>query len=1853
MAQIKWVTPEGNLGTYSENTEVVLSLEVDNPVTTPATFTLLSGSLPTGLTLSSAGKLSGTPQVDTVGANIAREFRFAVRVRNTAGQIADRTFSLFINSIIPPIILASGIRGEGVSSDFGNILLDFTNRGLGYYSANVGVAIDAPSTVGGELALPGKVYLFANGAIKSIGLTRPGTGYTLAPNITITGANSTPAVASITSLTSDGLEDLGRWFDGDYVEIQILKQETSPTGVLEWAVMQGRLPPGLNISQSGLITGFAEAPAAAGEIGTAAYDVGRYDQYVWDFEGASDSRTYQFTIRIFDGINYAYQRYRIGIYAKTFFLVDNILITADSALYTADRDGYQYPSITTVATDLPPVRQLQSYAYQFKAFYANPNHKVKWSVNAGGPARFDQGAAPTPDDNNNVYTVVPYDGKSFDQSDLSLPSGIFIDLNTGWLIGTLGTTTSYESNYEFTVTAYVEVPISTTAFSRRASQPVTFRLKVLSEIEDIITWSTNSDLGSIDNGTVSTLRIEATSRSGAELIYRVKSGQYVRIPQGLRILSNGLISGRTSFDDLTLDRNNSTVTYNPVTKTYDTHYQFTIIAESADATIYDEKEFTLTISNINEKPYENLYLKALLPAPLRQVFRSIVTDPNLASSDIIYRVNDPYFGVHLDLTMLVQPGIRAEDAALYIDAMSTHHYDKKIDFGTIRKAVARNRDGSVKYEVLYVDVLDYNSSTQPGVEIIANRNSTEVNYGLVSAPGLDRDDFHSVTDRISRRDDLGSIVGNDVAFEETIFSNSFANMANDISQGVGYEFQGALPDWMLSVQPETGQPLGLVRGLVLAYANPGQGDKLLYRYRASLLQSGYAVTDIMNTFKFVADRYQWDRTLSINFNPDTGTFEPSRTTTFDLIPSTGTVDKGAWIAQASGTSNNLQSVVYRPGYGYTAVGAGSSILSSTDGTKWTPEGQSIDFGYSFGLLGDVAIGDDRLPYAYTDKISIGDEVLPTTEFVTGARSYVTALDYTIRLSSNVANTISSGTTLQFISWTSGDFIDANLTATISAGTQEMYLDTIDLIDPGYGVVVKGIDIGNTNATVVTSNVGTQLTLNNPTTNLIPSGTKVTFDDLRGNVYILTTNTVTAAGSTTLSFATIGNVKANYYPRLTAINSGTTVQSQFAYVDISQPVTQPIAAGTELDFTHRITSNALAGSYTLNISNTSQLTVGSEVYSVATTGDNSDVTWNFISNVTFGNATVLDRFALGNVYAAVTNSNVFAYQTGLTILAPTNVVPETFAVGQSIAGTNIPTDAVVSNISSNVTLGLANIYVTFSSANISATANSTITFTSTTTELYVSTALSGINGEIFRGMKVIGPNLPLSSTVSEFVNDGVTANISIKFANPITVSGVSNVALAFYSPGLITTGTTIIGKTDTSIVLSDPLLANISLGEDRLIGYNLTNVILNHVVYAGDQWVAVGDRGLIITKNAGTKIWTQRFGLLYGDLKAVGGRSYTSGTATNYTFIAVGNEGTIIRSTDADTWSLPIVSLANRTLNGVAYAAGAWIAVGDEGQIITSTDDGATWTLDNTTTTLNLGDVGYFNGQWIIVGDKGNVWLKTNIADSWKRYSTGITDNLKSVAYVNNSYIAVGARGAIASSLTGTKWAIADRFTTSKINGVSRNANIPVVVGDNGVILSESPGFTVDWAVRDIAFDRFNYVRQTELNLLGYNVLDGDTVIFADQEGFGGVNDGWNLYSETFGDEPDSGLGYDTAGYDQLTVVPGYIESLNDPTISNQRAGIWKVNVSSAGIVNMEFVRQILVGQVVTIKNESSKLFYDPLIKSGKTVPAYSLLSSQATSNTDSTSFDGTGTRFASNRDNYNQPGTLDKYLKFPKTGVFR
>ena len=1720
------------------------------PAPSTLVYSLLSGELPRGVQLRRDGLLYGFPAIITTGTNDVRGYSFTVRTTNTIGQIADRTFVISINNIVPPQFLATGVRGEGIGQTNSNINLAFTNVGSGYFSNNVSVTIGNPNVDGGEPAVLGKVYLHANGAVKAVGLVGPGTGYTTVPAIAITGANTTAASCTITSLTNSGRENLGYYFDGDYVDIKINALEVSPTGTLTWKVSRGSLPPGLTIDQTGRISGFAQAPARPGDVGTAAYDVGRYDQFVYDFEGAADSRVYLFSLRLFDGINYVDQQYRLGIYDKTYFLVDNELITADSTRYTADRDGYQYPSIITSTTVLPPVRQGQQYAYQFQAYISNPNLEIKWSVNAGGPARFDQGANPNPDDNNRFFTVVPYDDRSFDQTDLSLPGGIFLDGATGWLLGRIGTVDQAESTYEFTVTAYVEVPISQTTNSIRRSQPVKFSITVLSDIKETVTWLSDSNLGILDNGQVSTIAIEATTNKNSTLTYKVKSGQYLRVPQGLNLQSNGLLSGRTTFDYFSMDRRNSEITFDQQTNTYDSKYVFTVIAQDDTGLVYDEKEFTITVTNVNKLPYENLYLKALLPAALRQVFRSIVTDERLSSSDIIYRLGDPYYGIHEDLTMLTQAGIKAETASAFIDAMANYHYDKQINFGTIKKAVARYNNGDVKYEVLYVEVFDYNDKNVPGTTVGLPSKDPRV-LGLVADSYTSADDFQFVADRITRSEDFGSVADPQLVGDTEIYSNSFANMQNEIAQGIGYEFQGALPEWMQSIQPDTGVPLGFVRGLVLAYAKPGQGDKLLYRYKAALTQSGYGVIDIMNTFKFVADRYQWDRSLSVNFDPDSGSFVPSQTTTFDRIPSAGIVEKGAWINRDSGVSTDLQSVVYGLG-SYVAVGRNSRVLTSTGGTTWRNESQRIELAYSSALLSNLLAGGTSIVLPYTSKVSVDDEVLQSDVFDTSTRCYIDSINNGLRLSNNLANALPSGTGLEFIDYRDGTRYYTTSSNMTSAGSSIVFVDDATQLKPGYGVIIQGIDIAN--AAVVTANVGSTVTLSNVTTYQIPSGTKITFDNLQGQTEILTTTGITPAGNSQITFTTLGNVTSGFYPRFTAMPVDTRVQSLFTYADLSESALDLVLAGTELNFTHRLTAAATAGATTLYFSNTDQLTLGTEVFSVSTESNTTDnAHWSTLDPA-------------GNT-------------------------------------------------------------------------------------LYITVPYSAINGTILRGMRVVGPGLPASAILSEISGNATIANLNVSFATSV-VTGQTNVAISFLTPTVVAPGTTVIGKTSTSVTLSSPITANLGIGADSTIEFGLTGVSLTNVIFDGERYVAVGDRGLIIDRRAGQTTWNQRLGLVYGDLKAVGYRSYYVGNNLQYTYVAVGNEGAVIRSSDLDNWSLPIATLANRTLNSVAHNNGQWVAVGEGGQIITSTDDGVSWTLDNSTTDLNLYDVAYF-GQWIIVGDKGYVYLRDQDTSVWTRYNIGASDSLRNVAFINNVIYVVGARGTIATSLEGTKWTVSDRLTSNRLNGISRGASTPVTVGTAGVILSESPSFTVNWAVRNISFDNFNYVSVRSLQEQGYRVQNGDTLIFAQQEGFGGLNDGWNQYTEVYGVEPGSGLGYDTDNFDALNVVPGYTESIGNSSISNQRAGIWKVTINSTDMVTLEFQRQVLPGQVINVITETSKLFYDPQIKAGKTVPEYSLISTLLPDSTQNTSFDGEGTRFSSNRDNYTEPGTLDKYLKFPKTGVFR
>jgi hypothetical protein len=207
---------------------------------------------------------------------------------------------------------------------------------------------------------------------------------------------------------------------------------------------------------------------------------------------------------------------------------------------------------------------------------------------------------------------------------------------------------------------------------------------------------------------------------------------------------------------------------------------------------------------------------------------------------------------------------------------------------------------------------------------------------------------------------------------------------------------------------------------------------------------------------------------------------------------------------------------------------------------------------------------------------------------------------------------------------------------------------------------------------------------------------------------------------------------------------------------------------------------------------------------------------------------------------------------------------------------------------------------------------------------------------------------------------------------------------------------------------------------------------------------------------------------------------------------------------------------------------------------------------------------------------------------------------------------------------------------------------------------EANNFIVDWAVRGISFEMFNNNTLAQLAALGYPIQVGETLIFADQENFDPTkyrgdqfeNDGWNQYTQLY--DTVNGATFDSNLFDSYSVVPGFLENQLDSAVTNKRAGVWTIALNDNGIAYLVFVRQIQLNQIITVRNEVSKLVYDPQITPGNSVPGFRRLHSQINNSTEATVFDTNSTRFSSPRDQYlSDPTVYDKYVKFPNTGVLQ
>ena len=640
-------------------------------------------------------------------------------------------------------------------------------------------------------------------------------------SLTVTGQNPPQFV------TPTG--NVGTFYDGtpiDPIQIQISDPDPGDTTVI--TVAAGTLPPGLSISTRGLITGYIIPVNPINETGGFDRFEQNFDMFPFDFVRQSPNTNYQFTLRVTDGKTSDLRNYQIYVYSRTTLQASTTDITADDTFVDASQTPNYLPFLTNAApSDLGVIRADNFWAYQFKGLTFGP------------------------------YTIeyLEYPGAG-----LQLPPGTTLDPFTGWLYGYLPDLGITEITYNFAIY------LIDTADPDIKSNPYYFTVTVTGQVETQVIWLTDSDLGSIVNGSTSLLQVQAVNTGGRALQYRLRPGAipptdyvpgyYNKLPQGLSLLPSGEIAGRVSFNTFALDLGTTTfdqesrtnLIQSPQETTFDSQFSFTVNAFSSDGLISVYKTFTVTVLRVYNEPYENLYIKAMPPYSNRALINSLIQNSDIFPPDKIFRSQDPNFGVATSVIYDHCFGLTSSTVELYISSLIENHYWKNLILGEIKTAQAIDpTTGNVIYEVVYSAIQDN----------LVNDSGISVSKQVTLPYPINAGDSTEIT---------------------TVYPNSLDNMRNQVIDVVG-QISNLLPLWMLSKQAD-GKVLGFTPAWVIAYCNPGTSGQIAYNIRTQFGQQ-------LNLVDFEVDRYELDRLLSINWDPIADSTHgawvpPGAETTFDL-----------------------------------------------------------------------------------------------------------------------------------------------------------------------------------------------------------------------------------------------------------------------------------------------------------------------------------------------------------------------------------------------------------------------------------------------------------------------------------------------------------------------------------------------------------------------------------------------------------------------------------------------------------------------------------------------------------------------------------------------------------------------------------------------------------------------------------------------------------------------------------------------------------------------------------------------------------------------------------------------------------
>ena len=235
-----------------------------------------------------------------------------------------------------------------------------------------------------------------------------------------------------------------------------------------------------------------------------------------------------------------------------------------------------------------------------------------------------------------------------------------------------------------------------------------------------------------------------------------------------------------------------------------------------------------------------------------------------------------------------------------------------------------------------------------------------------------------------------------------------------------------------------------------------------------------------------------------------------------------------------------------------------------------------------------------------------------------------------------------------------------------------------------------------------------------------------------------------------------------------------------------------------------------------------------------------------------------------------------------------------------------------------------------------------------------------------------------------------------------------------------------------------------------------NVTFLSCIHNGKYWIATTDSGKIMY-SSNAKEWNTS---LFSGLNGSSAVSLAYGEGK---YVVIDNkQGILVSDGIHDGWMLKF-SCSN--LNAVMYGNETFVAVGDDGQIIVS-EDAETWEKIEVPVMTDLHNVVYEGDYYVIAGSEGYIYYANDFSE-FMYARVDEMDKVKALYYYDGIYLAGGSDGHIACSDKLAIWELADVMSKSSIEMVTDFADYDGKVfasvytssGTGELWMSDDNGFT--------------------------------------------------------------------------------------------------------------------------------------------------------------------------------------------------